>query len=442
VTDWQQVATRGAGRPWPGQRPVIAIAAVLALVVTTVMVAKLRCGDFKDAEVWYDAGRRVLSAGSLTGLRSYRYPPAFAVMIAPLCALPFPAFFLIWYGLNLGLFLLSLRLAVDLISPGVRWNELPRYWLPTALVVTFALDNLFLGQTNILVMLLVYWAWWEVARNREWRAGPPLALAIAVKVFPAPLIAYFLYRWRLRAAAASLLSCLFFFLLLPAPVRGFRRNLDEVADWGQRVVMPYLSHGRAGDWGQHALDFGNQSLQAVAHRFLTPVNAYVMARRPVQAMYVNRADLTEDQINRVVLALFAALGLSFLAACGWRRPVDPIQQATEYSLATILLLLVSALSWTYFFVMMLLPVATALHLLANPRRLRPSSRWALRLGLWIFALAVVLVAVPYARALGNLLWASLLLYGALALACWDLRHQPAYPSSPSSFAMVPPNTSS
>ncbi len=435
-----------AGLPWPGQRRVLVIAAIVCLLTTLVMVLKLRDGDLKDAEVWYQAGRRVLTGQSLVGLRSYRYPPTFAVIIAPLCALPFSAYCLAWYAINLGLFVLSLRLAASLTSPLAGWRDLPRYWLPTLLTALFAIDNLFLGQTNILVMTLVYWTLREAARNREWRAGISLAAAIAIKVFPAPLIAYFLYRRRLRLVAASLLTCLFFLVLLPAPARGFQRNLDELADWGQRVVMPYLSRGQAGDWGQHALDFGNQSLQALAHRYLTPVNAYVLARRPRRDMYVNFADLTAGQANQVVLALFAALGLSFVAACGWRRPARFCQQAAEYSMVVIVLLLVSALSWTYFFVMLLLPLASAVSLLGLGDRLRSRSRWALRAALWLWGLATALVAIPYARALGNLMWASLIVYAALALACWDLRHAPelkaAHPVRPSSLAIVPPNTSS
>ena len=274
-------------------------------------------------------------------------------------------------------------------------------------------------------MALLYWALVEVARNREWRAGLPLAAAIAVKVFPLPLLAYFAYRWRVRAVISSLLWCLLLLVALPAPVRGFRRNLNELEAWGRRVVMPYVSQGQAGDWGQHALDFGNQSLQAVLNRYLAPVNVYVLARDPRRTMYVNVADLSKQQINWVILAAFAALGVSFVAACGWRRPRDTLQAATEYSLAIMLVLLVSALSWTYFFVMLLLPVITATALLATHDRIRPATAWAVRASLWALGAAIVLVVSAYARALGNMCWATLTLYAALALACRDLRRRPA-----------------
>lgn len=401
----------------------LVVAGVLLVVVTVTMVLKFRAGDFKDAEVWYDAGRRVLTGETLAQLPHYRYPPTFAVLVAPLCALPFAAFFFVWYGLNVALLAVSARLAVRLAIPEGEAVEARYYWLPSLLVAVFAVDNWFLGQTNILIMGLMYWTFLEASRGREWLGGLPLGAAIAIKAFPAPLLAYFLFRGRVRLVAATVLSCGFFLLLVPGPARGFGRNLAEVRDWGERVVMPYLSRGEAGDWGQHSLDFGNQSLPAVARRYLTRVDAYVAARERGTPMYVNFVDLRESQVNAVVLGLFAALAAAFIAACGWRRPRSPDVQAVEYSLALMALLLVSAISWTYFFVMLLLPITVALRLLKVPGRLGGFSAWALRVSLWGLVLATVLLANHYARAMGNLFWATVVLFAALAIACRDLRRR-------------------
>ena len=410
-------------RAYRHARRVLIAAAVIALLVTLVSCIKALNGDLKDADVWWRAGQRVLHDEPVIGIRDYRYPPAFAVFISPLCALPRLAFFLVWYLINLGLFALSLRLTARLLDARSEWGDLPRLWLPALLVAVFAIDNLFLGQTNILVMALVYLSLLALSRDREWLAGLPLAGAIAVKVFPAPMIAYFAYRLRIKAVAATVFFCLLLMLVAPAPVRGLGRNYQETRAWWQRVVEPYLSRGTAGDWGQHALDFGNQSLQAVAHRYLTRVNAYVVARNPAKALYVNFLDLNPEAVNRVVLVVFALLGASFAAACGLRRPTDGLQQAMECSLVVILLLLVSALSWTYFFVMLLLPVATAVRLLAGRRSLRPVTAWMLWAGLAGCALAPPLLANAHARALGHVFWATMALYAGLALACWEGRRR-------------------
>ncbi len=239
------------------------------------------------------------------------------------------------------------------------------------------------------------------------------------------MLVYFLYRGRLRVVAAAVLSCAFFLFLYPAPARGLRRNSRELGAWAERVALPYLSRGQAGDWGQHALDFGNHSLPAVARRLLTRANAGVAARggRP---LYVNIADLTHRQVNCIVLAVFAALALAFIAACGRRPAATQGERAVEYSLAIVLLLLASALSWTYFFVTLLLPVMVGGCLLSDRERLRPASVWALRIALWALVAATLLLwpAAPFTqnvRAAGSLCWATLALFFALALARWDLR---------------------
>ena len=170
------------------------------------------------------------------------------------------------------------------------------------------------------------------------------------------------------------------------------------------------------------MDFGNQSLPAVVRRYLTRVDAQVMARESAP-IYVNVADLSSRETNLVVLGLFAILGLGFMAACGLRRPRSQVELAGEYALATVLLLLVSALSWTYFFVMLLLPVIVALRLLEDGKPLTRLSVWALRGALWALVAATILLASHYGRALGNLCVASLLFLLAMALARRDLRRK-------------------
>jgi len=159
-----------------------------------------------------------------------------------------------------------------------------------------------------------------------------------------------------------------------------------------------------------------------------------VAAREDRPLYVNVAHLTHSQVNLIVLALFALLALAFLAACGWRPPTCPRQRAAEYSLTLLLVLLVSALSWTYFFVTLLLPITVALRLLAEPNGIRRLSLWTLRLSLWLLVLAVLLLwpaarPTQFVRAAGSLCWATLALFAGMALARRDLRRKNA-PTTP------------
>lgn len=395
------------------------IIGALLLLLTVYMVGKYLHHDLKDTSVWYDVGRRVLTGQTLVNLPHYRYPPTFAVIIAPLCIFGQAFFYFAWYALSLLFFYYATRLSAHLVWGDASVLSNRARWAPLLLVAPYALDNLVLGQTNLLIMALALWAFVEDARGRQWLAGLPLGAAVAIKVFPAPLILYLLYRRRWAAATSALLASAFFLFLLPSPARGFQRNAIELSAWADRVALPFVSKGQAGDWGQHSLDFGNHSLPAVARRFLTQTNAQVAARERAP-IYVNIAALNEQQVNRVVLAGYAALCLAFIWAIGWTVPDDRLRRATEYALVTVLLLLTSALSWTYFFVMLLLPLMAACRALGEgglPRR----ESIALQLAIAALVTATLLIGNHYARSLGSLFWASLLLFFALAAAVYKLR---------------------
>ncbi len=403
------------------------VTAVLLALLTLVMVGKLRHHDYKDAEVWFDVGSRVLHGQPILHVQTYRYPPAFAVFVAPLCAFGWRAFFFLWYALNVGLFLWSVRLARRLAWPEESTTPSILFWLPMLLVATYAADNFLLGQANLLVTAFLFWGMAELARGREWRVGLPLAITVATKVFTLPWVAYLIFRLRWRAIVSTFLACVFFMLILPAPFRGFSRNYRETVDWGERVVAPYLSKGQAGDWGQHALDYGNQSLQAQLHRFLTHVDAQVAAREAhgAKPIYVNFAALSKTAVNVVLLVLLGLLTAGMVAACGWRWPRDFRAVAAELGMSAILVLLASGIAWTYFFVMLMLPIAAAVVLLYRPEGLRASTRRMLLIALYVHGAAVVtqwnLLGGPYARSAGSVCWAAVVLFAALGRACWDLR---------------------
>jgi hypothetical protein len=176
----------------------------------------------------------------------------------------------------------------------------------------------------------------------------------------------------------------------------------------------------------------------VARRFLTDVDAQVMARER-EPIHVNFVDLPDGAVNVIVLAAFAALGIGFLWAGGLRRPRSALGLAAEYGLATTLLLLVSALSWTYFLVMLALPLAAALRLM-DERALDGRVRTVLRASLWGTGMAAALLVSDQARAAGNLFWGTVLLFLALAYAYRRLRQ--AAPGSPRGDAGITPAPSS
>jgi len=164
-------------------------------------------------EVYYHAGRAVLSGGDLYAVTppdhpAYRflYPPVAVVGVLPFALLPSP-----WPGfaaltaIQIGAGLALARLLWRFVSAhGVRLKRLDRVLIAGYVVgSSYAVPSLFFGNVNPLIALGVAAAVVQVERGRETAAGVALALASLPKVFPAAVGGWFLRRRSWTAAAAS-----------------------------------------------------------------------------------------------------------------------------------------------------------------------------------------------------------------------------------------------
>ena len=137
-----------------------------------------------------------------------------------------------WLVANLAFLLLSLLLLSRMTRVG---------WIRVALLAFLAFvplrENFLLGQMHILVLLLITFAAWFYFRESSILSGMSLALAAALKIYPALFLIYFLWRRQWRAAiglVSGLLgvatACLYLFgssacllyvrQILPAGLRG------------------------------------------------------------------------------------------------------------------------------------------------------------------------------------------------------------------------------
>ena len=114
------------------------------------------------------------------------------------------------------------------------------------------------------------------------------------------------------------------------------------------------------NWG-----WKNNSLIAVVHRYLRPINAE--AEDPeAKPLYVNVLDLTYDQANIVLAVVAGLIGLGFVAPCRRERRRTPASDAAEYALLIALMTIASPLARAYYFVWLLFPF-TLLVYRAAPR---------------------------------------------------------------------------
>ncbi|HEY3799724.1 MAG TPA: glycosyltransferase family 87 protein [Caulobacteraceae bacterium] len=419
-----EAARPPSSRPGPsGVAWALFAAASLALGAWPLIVHS----QMKDYPTWYLVGRAVLDGAPIypdAGHAPLRfiYPPFAALMLAPFSLGGLRAMILALAAITAVSWLIAVRLCSRLagLPPPRSWWLLA---LPSVLVLPEIFDLFDLGQPNMMLLAMVLGGLALLQQRREWSAGTLFGVATALKAFPATILFYLLWRRRWRAAAAMSALTALCLMLAPAPFRGLDRNLGELRLWAQSMAPT------AGGFGQRAAQnwgWKNQSLIAVTHRIVRPVNAEAEAPA-VAPLTLNVLNLSYAQANLVVLALALALGGAFALLLPAEARRTPASDGAEYALLIAMVTIASPEARSYYFVWLLFPFAV----LTLHAALDPSAR--VRRGLWAaIGLAAALSAVgaplgpPHLpQALGNMFWAGLVVIGALG---WLMRRT-AQPNS-------------
>lgn len=315
-------------RNWPD---VLFLFFCVVLTADVLLPELIGHGKTKDYPLWFWAGQQVLQGGDLYPSNPAAY---FAFLYPPLSAelLAIPSYF--------GKLPLYICLAV---VNAVSWwltillcNAMAGYGdvvdqrvaaLPAIVTIPFVFDMFDLGQPNLMLLALLLLGFWWMQRGRVWTAGALFALATAIKVFPVAVLPYLIWR-RQWASAASMIACLGILLVLvPAPVRGFQRNLAELGTWYQGMVGSTSEQG-FGQRAEQNWSWVNQSLIAITHRLVRPVN-YMQDDARAEPRYVNIANLDFKTANWIVLGVAFLIGIGFLAVMPPRAQVTRISNAEE-----------------------------------------------------------------------------------------------------------------
>lgn len=344
----------------------------------------------------------------------------------------------VWYLLGLGCLLLSVHwlasavqrsvgVLADLpLTPAHRLWWTLRFW-PFAFCAPSLLNGLSRGQSDALVLLAISGLIACATTGRGFRAGLWLSLAASIKVFPAFLGIYGLWRrdWRLVAGAFVGAGVLLF--VLPSLVHGPAKMWDYNLRWLQTTALPGLGIGGDDSRREELINLthpDNQSLKAVLHN-------YDQAGVPM----ADRAVQPAGWVRGSALALAALLTGGTLWAIGRREPPraatfdrngDPAAPLALGCLAAVMLAASPVCHMHYFAMALPLVVALAgLHARGHIAGSFAATGWLLGLGyLFVYAAArvqgVPLGAADTATALlmlGVPLWANLAMwaYGVAAL---------------------------
>jgi hypothetical protein len=381
-------------------------------------------GKTKDYGLWYWAGQQVLKGGPLYpgDIRAYFefiYPPLPAILLA------IPS----WFGKIALYSVLSILNIAAWWYTGMLSNAMtgsgrtPGPWLealPALVTVTFVFDMFDLGQPNLVLLAMMLYGFWSLQHQRSWLAGFMFALATAIKVFPIAVLPYLVWRRKWGAAVATVAFTGMLLYIVPAPIRGFERNAAEVKTWYQGMVGSSSEKG-FGQRDEQNWSWVNQSLIAVTHRLVRPINYNQEdPNKPPRTM--NVIDVDYRTANWIVLALSALLGLGFVAVMPRQARRTARSDAEELGILFCLMTVASPLARQYYFMWLFFPMTVLMHRAAFDERAN------VRLGTWLSLGAagmLMLLALPWFpnvfQAWGNNLVATAVLAASLA---WHIRHPP------------------
>lgn len=380
-----------------------------------------------DLDCFLRAGWAVRSGAGLYDVTDdngfhYNYPPLLAVLVAPLAdppagadrsgMLPWPVSVAIWYGFSL----LCLAFAVHYLAgaleqssadPAVRAQPrgCRRWWAMRIVPLLACLvpigHTLMRGQANLLLLALLCGCLGAVLHGRRFQAGLCLAGAICLKVFPAFLLLFPLWRRDGRCLIGCAAGLVLGLAVIPALALGPVQTWHSYEKFLVVTIRPGLGMGADRSRATELTNVtatDSQSLLAVLHNSLHPNPAF----RPPQAAAGVRWG---SGLAGILLTLLA------LRAAGRQRNSGPVATVLLFGCLVLNMILLSPVCHLHYFCLM---VPLVMGLLA--------ARWewakTLSVGAGLTLLLVlnwVADLLPQFPSLQLLRDTGIAMYGALAL---------------------------
>ena len=404
-----------------GFRALLSIFIVTAIAFSTVpLLHYFRGRTIMDYKLWYETGKHVLAGDEIFFLRSgkydFMYPPSCALFLATASLLGQAGLILLLVAINSVAWFSSARLAAILANGHRFVNNVWLYLIPSLLVIVYIWSSYHLGQPNLVLLALMLGAFVALRAKREVSAGALIALAAAIKAFPVIAIIYLIYRRYWNAALSVVVTLTFLLLILPAPFRGFERAWCDLEKWSSGMLK--YDAAAVAQRPMRSYTWKNQSLVSVSNRLLRHVDADA-ASAPHMPIYVNLADLRFRTVNAIIISVALALGILFITVMPQRGMRTAESDAIEFALLLLIMLMITPLSFGYFFSWLMLPFAVI------TQWVLAGKGWAL---LWwsVPAVAILALALPFPRGAqlyGNTFFATLLLFLGLAVELLRCKRQ-------------------
>lgn len=396
-----------------GVRALLVLFILTATIFSALPLLRYLCGhSIFDYELWYATGRHLLAGDEIyffrAGKYDFMYPPPCALFLAGASLLGQGGLIFLLVAINSVAWFCSAKLSAALATGHRGTTNRWLYLTPSLLVIVYIWSTYHLGQPNLVLLALMLGAFVALRAKRGIVGGGLIAVAAAIKAFPVVAIIYLVYRRYWEAAVSLVATLVFLLLILPAPFRGFERAWHDLQKWNAGMLK--YSEVTVGQRPMRSYTWKNQSLIGVSNRLLRHVDADA-ASAPHRPVYVNFADLTFPVVNAIIISVALALGILFVVAMPRRDMRTAESDGIEFALLLLLILMVTPLSFGYFYSWLMLPFAVI-----TQRVLAGKSSaifwWSLP------ALGLLALGIPFPRGAqlyGNTFFATLLLFIGLAI---------------------------
>ena len=232
-----------------------------------------------DFTVYTEAGKAILYQLDLyhvQNIRGWRYVylPPFAILMVPFSLMPLALGAFIWYVLEILAIYFSLVFSIRMLGIETKENTRFLYFaLPLLSLCVLLLSGIMRCQASEFVIFFSIATFYYSQRNRVVLSAISFAFATLIKVFPASLILYFIFKKKWNYAFAFAIALLVMGLLLPSLQIGFHTTLNDYMNWfhvvGSKAVESNADRQSNTDLYQQLLDTTKSRNQSFEALFLT-----------------------------------------------------------------------------------------------------------------------------------------------------------------------------
>ncbi len=282
---------------------VIGLSLLLATVIIFGAITEYRSAFLKkrmtDIGPYLRAAWSVRAGGDMYKVTDdrgwhYVYPPLFAILMTPLADpphgedrtgyLPYEATVGLWYIITLALGVAGIEILASSVedqfrslTAGKERRFSQRWWalriVPLLILMPAIGQAQGRGQVNLLIAFFLCCVAASTLKGRRLRAGLWLSAAICVKVIPAFLLAFPLWRRDWRMLSGSAVGLLVGLILVPLVVLGPARTASSYKSFYQEIIIAGISGDTGGSRGGELTGIrstDSNSPMVVIHNLLYP----------------------------------------------------------------------------------------------------------------------------------------------------------------------------